>query len=349
MGKFSKHYGTYAVEPGLTIKELEEIADDKDLEQISFAQCILKDKDIQNLEKYIFSKKKNTLLYIFNYLPKNTSLEFLKFLPSLKKISLNNLIVTTKIDKIKLPNDLEELYISNCNIEFYEVLKTINPTLKRLIIGKSLTAKLNLSFISRFSHLQYIYIEEHDKGIEDINKLKHLEEIVLRSISLPNINFLKNMTALWSIDIKLGGIKDFSILENLTNIKHLELWLIKGLKDISFISKMKGLQNIHLESLTNIEELPSLDNLTNLRRIKLMNLNGLKNLNALKTAPRLQDFFFTVIKKLQPNDLIPVLENPNVKNLYIYFPSDKKNNEFNVLAKKYGKTITDFPNFKYEK
>lgn len=148
---------------------------------------------------------------------------------------------------------------------------------------------------------------------------------------------------------KVRGIKNFSVLEYLPNIKYLELWLIKGLKDISFVSNMKRLQNIHLESLTNIEELPSLDKLGDLRRIELMNLNGLRNINALKTAPRLQDFFYTDIKKLQPIDLIPVLENPNVKNIYTYFPSDKKNKEFEVLAKKYGKTISEFPDFIFEK
>lgn len=349
MKRFSKYGGTYTVKPGITIKELEEIAKDKDLDQISFANCVLKGQDIRNLEKCIFSKKKNTLLYIFNYRPENTNIEFLKLLPSLKKLSLNNLIVTTEIDKIEFPNNLEELSISECNVQVYEILKKINPKLKRLIIGKSLTAKLDLSFISRFSNLKYIYIEAHDKGIEEISKLKYLEEIVVRSISLPNINFLKNMASLWSVEIKLGGIKDFSALENMPNIKYLELWLIKGLKDISFISKMKGLQNLHLESLTNIKQLPSLEKLTNLRRIELMNLNGLETLNALKAAPRLQDFFFTEIKKMQPTDLIPVLENTNVKNLYIYFPSDRKNNEFNLLAKKYGKAISDFPDFIYEK
>lgn len=353
--KFSDHYsstsrGAYNVKKGLTLEEIKEMLIDKHLHVILFDN--LTKIDFENLEKHIFSKNPKVLLSKIrsNFLPKPLDLDFLRYLPSLKRLRICDATVLTKFDVVELMTELEELSFYNCEPKLLDILKTMPPNLKSLSIEATLSKNYNIDYFSRFHNLKYLHIEGPCKGVEEIGQLNKLQELTLRSISLPNINFLKNLSKLWSIDLKLGGIKDFSILEDLPNIKYLELWLIKGLKDISFISKMKGLQNIHLESLTCIEELPSLNNLSKLRRIKLMNLNGLKNLNAIKTAPKLQDFFFTMINKLQPSNLTPVLENPNIKNLYIYFPSDKKNKEFDVLANKYGKNTINFPDyFHYEK
>ena len=165
---------------------------------------------------------------------------------------------------------------------------------------------------------------------------------------MPNLDFLGNLKNLWSVDIKLGGIKDFSVLSKLPKIKYLELWQVRSLSDISFISRMKELQYLHLESLINVVDLPSFDKLYKLRRVQLMNLKGLKKFEKLKSAPNLQDFFFTMIHQQQPEDLVPVLQNPSLKNVYVYFNSEKKNKIFKALIKTYGKEIFDYPDFIYE-
>jgi hypothetical protein len=204
---------------------------------------------------------------------------------------------------------------------------------------------LPVDFIARFKQLRELHIEGPCKGIEVIASLQHLQTLVLRSVSLPDLNFLKGLKKLWSLDIKLGGIKDFTALSKLPNLKYLELWMVKGVSDISFISQMTGLQNLHLESMINTEELPSFKKLKKLRRVRLMNLKGLKRLDNLKTAPALQDFIFTVIHKHQPEDLLPVLKNPKLKSLYVYFPSDKKNIDFGQLANNYGKQVSHMSDF----
>ncbi len=353
--KFSDHYsstfrGAYSVKKGLTHKEIEEIANDEHLNVIVFDT--LNKSEFEILEKNIFSKKPKVLLSkTTSLLPEPLDLDFLRYLPSLKRLRICDATFLINFDNVELMNGIEDLSFYKFEPKLLDILKTMPPNIKSLSIETNLSKNYNIDYIARFNNLEYLYIEGSCKGVEEIGQLNNLQKLTLRSISLPNINFLKNLRKLWSVDIKLGGIKDFSILEELPNIKYLELWLIKGLKDISFISKMMGLQNIHIESLLNIDELPSLDKLINLRRVCLMNLNGLKNLNVLKTIPSLQDFYFTQIKKLQPTDLIPVLENPTVKNFYVYFPSDKKDKEFNALAAKYGKIIvnTNFPDFIYEK
>jgi hypothetical protein len=350
--KFSDHYsstsrGAYSVKKGLTIKEIEEIAKDQYLKVIVIDS--LTKSEFENLEKYIFSKKSNVLLSkTSKLLPEPLDLSFLRHLPSLKKLRICDATQLTNFDNIEFMNELEELSFYRFEPELLEILKIINPdNIKSLSIEGNLSKGYSVDFISKFNNLKSLHIEGPCKGIEEIGKLLNLEELVLRSISLPNLNFIGNLNKLWSIDIKLGGIKDFTVLSKLPQVKYLELWQIKGLSDISFISKMTELQNLHLESMINVTDLPSLEKLKKLRRIKLMNLKGLTQFNKLKSAPNLEDFFFTMIHQQQPEDLIPVLQNPNLKNIYVYFPSDKKNKAFEALAKTHGKQISDWPEFKY--
>lgn len=351
--KFSDHYsstsrGAYSVKKGLTIKEIEEIANDQYLKVILIDS--LTKSEFDNLEKYIFSKKSNVhLSKTSKLLPEPLDLSFLKHLPSLKKLRICDATQLVNLANIELMNELEELSFYRFEPEILEILKIINPdNIKSLSIEGNLSKGYNVDFISKFNNLKSLYIEGPCKGIEEIGKLLNLEELVLRSISLPNLNFICNLNKLWSIDIKLGGIKDFTVLSKLPQVKYLELWQIKGLSDISFISKMTALQNLHLESLINVTELPSFEKLKKLKRIKLMNLKGLKHFDKLKLAPNLRDFFFTMIHQLQPEDLLPVLQNPNLKNIYVYFPSDKKNKAFEALAKTHGKQLSDWPEYKYD-
>jgi hypothetical protein len=350
--KFSDHYssnsrGAYSVKSGLTLKEIDDITNDQFVRVIVFDS--LGKVDFENIEKYIFSKNPNILLSKTSSSPEPLDLSFLRYLPSLKRLRICDATLLTDFDNVELMNGLEELSFYRFEPKLLEILKSISPNLKSLSIESNLSKKMDIDFIGRFSKLEYLHIEGPCKGVEEIRKLYNLQKLILRSISLPNLDFIKDLNKLWSVDIKLGGIKDFTVLYKLPRIKYLELWQIKGLSDISFISKMTNLQNLHLESLTNVTDLPSLDKLKMLKRIKLMNLKGLKQFDNLKSAPNLQDFFFTMIHhQQQPEDLIPVLQNSNLKNIYVYFPSDKKNKAFGVLAKTYGKQISDWPEFIYD-
>ena len=351
--KFSSHYsstsrGAYFVRKGLTIKEIEEIAKDQYLRVILIDS--LTKSEFEQLEKYIFSKKLNILLSkTSKLLPEPLDLSFLKHLPSLKRLRICDATKLTNFDQIKFMNELEEISFYRFEPELLEILKVINPNnIKSLSIENNLSKGFNVDFISKFYNLKSLHIEGPCKGIEEIGKLLDLESLVLRSISYSNLDFIGNLTKLWSIDIKLGGIRDFTILSKLPQVKYLELWQIKGLSDISFIAKMTELQNLHLESLVNVTHFPSFEKLKKLRRIKLMNLKGLNNFDELKLVPNLQDFFFTMIHQQQPEDLIPVLQNTNLKYIYVNFPSDKNNKAFEELAKAHGKQISYLPEFIYD-
>jgi hypothetical protein len=192
-----------------------------------------------------------------------------------------------------------------------------------------------------------LYLEGQQKGIEAISNLKKLEKIVLRSISTNNVDFLINLEHLWSVDIKLGGIKDLSSLTTLPKLKYLELWQVRDLADLSFISKLGTLQNLFIQSLKQLTKLPDFSNNRKLRRIYLENLKGLNDLSTLKNAPSLKEFIYVLAENQEPENILPALENPHVEMVSCKFGSDKKNNRFDELSKQYKKLEYKYENFEY--
>ena len=252
------------------------------------------------------------------------------------------------IEVVTALKNLEALGIGIFELDNFDFLNKINPNLKKLFLHQTRSKKPGIDVIERFTLLEELYLEAQSKGIDVINNLKKLQKITLRSISTDNINFLGGLDQLWSVDIKLGGIKDFSALKSLQNLKYLELWQIRNLKDISFISDLISLQNLFIQSLTNVEEVPNLDKLLKLRRMYFENMKGLKKLDPLRSAPSLCEFIYIMAQNQEPENLLPVLENKNVKSVSCWFGSEKKNNRFKELAEKFGKNEYEYNTFLYQ-
>jgi hypothetical protein len=89
--------------------------------------------------------------------------------------------------------------------------------------------------------LRKLYIEGQQNGIAVLGELQGLEDVTLRSISTPGLEYVSNLPRLLSLDIKLGGIQNLSAISGKQSIKYLELWQIKGLSDISVVSSLTGL------------------------------------------------------------------------------------------------------------
>ena len=204
-----------------------------------------------------------------------------------------------------------------------------------MFLGRTKSKKPDLSPLARFHLLEDLYLEGQQKNIEVLGKLTHLKDVTLRSISTPDLQYLTPLEEIWSLDIKLGGIKNLDAISGMENIKYLELWQIRGLHDLSVISNLPGLQYLFLESLPQIKSLPSLHALGKLRRIFLDNLKGLENLDSLEHAPALEDFIQWGAGNIEVEGYLPLLRNPILKRLKVIFDSQKKNKSFSALLQQY--------------
>lgn len=332
---------------GLIPIQLEHLASDPKTTAIQISEPI-GEKEADLLENLVFSRRPDILFRVYGHYSSKCDLRFLKRIPSIQKLSVDCLMKASGIEVVTEFKALEKLAVGVFELDNFNFLDDIDPNLKELNLYGTRSKKPRLDAVRRFTQLEKLYLEGQYKGIEVINDLKKLQKIVLRSISTTDVNYLSGLEHLWSVDVKLGGIKNFDALTSLPNLKYLELWQVRELADITFISDLKKLQNLFLQSLPNVTHLPNLKRLTRLRRICLENLKNLQDVSSLRTAPALKEFIYVLAQNQQPENLLPALENMNVDSVCCMFGSDKKNNRFVELTIQYGKRQFKYEEFKYE-
>ncbi len=342
----SEPIGKYQIESGFKRHELEALANDPKTKYIQFNNR-LSLNEIDWLEAIVFSKRPDISLRIYGFHQDTCDFAMLSHLPSLRILHADYLSEVVNMDALKHLHNLEELGIGISELKNFDCLFDIHPNLKKLYVSQTNSKSLHLDFLPRFTQLEYLYIEGHQKGIEVIAQLKHLKELVLRSVSLNHVSFLNGLEQLWSLDLKLGGLKDPASIAQLMQLKYLELWQVRGISDLSFISEMPHLQNLFLQSLAQVKQLPDFSNNKALRRIYLENLKGLEDVSSLKTARQLETFIYVMAMNQEPENFLSVFENPSVVSVMGRFGSDKKNNRFELLAKQFNKRLYNGEAFHY--
>jgi hypothetical protein len=131
------------------------------------------------------------------------------------------------------------------------------------------------------------------------------------------------------------------------SLKYLELWQVSKLSNIDFISELKTIQNLFLQSLPLITKFPDLIKCEKLKRIYLENMKSLKDLSGIKNAKNLEDFIFVSATKQEIKDILPVLDNKNLKKSSVYFGSSKKNEKFKEILANKNIEMYSFSTFKY--
>ena len=223
----------------------------------------------------------------------------------------------------------------------FSVLERLPPGLTSLSLGATRSKRLSLAPLSSFRSLRILFLEGQSKDIEVLNELPELEDVTLRSVTTPDLRYLSHLQKLWSLDVKLGGIRGFAGIEGKNSIKYLEVWQVRDLRKIDIVGSLPGLQNLFLQSLPHIESFPGLTNSIALRRIVVENLKGLRDFKALETAPVLEEFALADGRKQTPRHLLPVLNNPRVRKVSAGFGSERKNREFSRLREEHGKAEFD--------
>lgn len=339
--------GLYPISSGFTRNDLIKLVENTNVKRIQFSEK-LNEIELKLLEEIIFSKRKNIELRVYGFYNQECNLSFLENIPSLKMLSVDCLMKATNIEVVTKLKNIESLGIGIFNLESFEFLKDVNPNLKQLSLHQTKSKKPNLNLIDKFTNLEFLYLEGQSKGIEKINSLKKLKEITLRSISTDNLDYLNELQDLWSVDIKLGGIKNFDALKTLPNLKYLELWQVRDLSDLSFIENLKNLQNLFIQSLSNVTYFPNLNNLGELRRIYLENLKGLKDIRNIKDIPNIEEFIFVDAKNFEPNDIIPLLNNESLKSISCGLGNTKMNKTLEKLIFEHKKEIYKYKKFEYK-
>jgi hypothetical protein len=204
-------------------------------------------------------------------------------------------------------------------------LRFLSDHIESLGIGARLSSPFSLKPLKKFSNLRELYVEGRVHDIDVISSLAGLEDLTLRSITLPDLKLLTPLHQLLSLDIKLGGTRNLSHLPSIGRLRYLELWLVRGLADLSPVSAVSTLQHLHFQALRNVNQLPQLNQLTKLRRVYLETMRGVRDPCPLAKAPALEELFMVNMSQMQPEDFKCLVGHPSLRYASIGLGSVNKN------------------------
>ncbi|MEN8241351.1 MAG: hypothetical protein ABFS17_05480 [Chloroflexota bacterium] len=318
----------------LTKREIQALISNKALKVLQCSEPV-KTRTWKLLNEQFFPKRPEVQLRVYGWYAQVCDLSFVTMLTNVRNFSADSLMHAQGVEHLSAMEKLESLGVGIFHLEGFDFLNQVPSRLKKLYLGETKSKKPDLSPLNRFHLLEEIYLVGQQKNIEVLSQLLKLKDVTLRSISTPEINYLRPLAKMWSLDIKLGGIKNLNGIEGMENIKYLELWQIRGLANIEVISTLTGLQHLFLQSLRQVERLPDLTKLKKLQRITMENMKGLIDIGALEAAPALEELIHTSAGNLQPEDYLPLFKNPNLKSAGVWFGSDKRNNRFKKLLEEH--------------
>lgn len=264
---------------------------------------LLTDDDFARLAEWLRQYPEMGLRAYGSYDRSIQDLEFLRFFPSLRSFEVDRIYSgLASLDGLRhLPEDLDSLWI-----------------------GAS-ERPLDLRILTRFRNLKELYLEAQTRGLDVVSGLTSLEDLTLRSVTLPDLAMLLPLTRLLALDIKLGGTKNLALLPSIGRLRYLELWLIRGLADIGPVGAMPHLEYLFLQALKQVETLPDFSKAPNLRRIHLETMKGIRELGAIATAPTLEELLLIDMGHLKPEALRPLAGIPHLKAVTLALGSYRKN------------------------
>jgi len=321
----------------LTQNEIEQLTSDPDVQTLQCSEPVELDTwDLLN--RSLFIQRPEIELRVYGFYSTVCDLSFLSRVRNVRRFSADCLMRATGIEHVAALENLEELSIGIYDLESFDFLKTIPDRIKSLSLMVTKSKKPRLDLLPRFQSLSRLYLEGQQQGIGAISELLRLEELTLRSISTQDLSYIAGLPRLWSLAIKLGGIRDLSAMADKENIKYLEFWQIRELADLGMISSLRGLQYLFLQSLRNVYKIPDLSNLSKLRKLHLENMRGLKDVSAIFRAPALEELVHISAQNIPPEKYKDLMLMPTLRRLRVGFGSRRKNEEFESLVLRSGKT-----------
>lgn len=237
-----------------------------------------------------------------------TDLEFLSSFPNLRRISLG------------------------CHsLESLDGLRHLPIDMEMIDLGAS-KRRLDLQVLRRFESLRSLHLEKHTKNLDIISRFSQLEELTLRSVSLPDLALLTPLQNLKALRLRLGGTNDLSLLPELTRLRYFEAWRVRGLETLDAVREVPSLRFLFLQALSRLQRLPDLTGNTSLRRVHLDGLKALESVEEVAAAPQLLDVVLADLPKVNPESLACLGNHPTLERALILFGSARKSEQATAIV-----------------
>jgi hypothetical protein len=295
----------------------------------------LPDRMFEALNRDFFPLRPDVELRAYGFYGGVCDLSFCSLLSNVRRFAADCIQSARGVENLARMPLLRALCVGIFDLEDLEFLRQIPECVEELTIGETRSKKLDLTALARFRLLRRLGLVGQQKNIEAIAGHPALQELVLRSITLPSVTLLRTIPNLFLLDIGLGGSRDLSGLEGMGQLRSLHLWRILGLEDIGVVSTLVGLQELQLQELSRVRNLPNLEKLVRLRRIVIDNLKNLLDISVLKGAPALCELAH-YSAKVDPESYVPLFQIGRIEHAQIGFGGTKKNARFSEICASFG-------------
>lgn len=253
---------------------------------------------------------------IYAHDPEVNNLEFLRFFPNLTKFTANLYFLESHSGLRHLRSDALELGLS----------ETKRP--------------LDLEVLDHFTNLQTLYLSGDHRHPEVLGKLTSLRKLAIASSKLRDLTSLKSLSNLRILELRLGSALDLSPLPEIGKIGYLEIWMMRGLEDLSPIGQMRTLRYLFLQDLPQVKHLPTMDALGELQRVHIEHLRGLDSIAELAKAPALKEVLLVNMRQMSADKMRPLLGHPSLRSIFVGTGSLKRNEE---IKRMFGLLETERP------
>lgn len=308
--------------------EIEALVGDGAIRTLQTAQTDDK-QTLALLDASFFARRPDVTLRLYGFYGRACDLSVARELRHVRRLCANCLNSAIHVEDIASMPQLEELELGVYDAQSFDFLERVPASLRVLSLEGTRSKKPGLGMLPRFQQLESLSLEGHHKGIEGIAELRTLKKLALRSISLPDLDFLGGLKSLQSLELRLGCIRSLTVLESL-NLRYLEIWRVKDLSDLDFLKGLKTLQYLFLEALPHVESLPGLQGLSSLRRLRLESMKNLREFAPIAQAPCLEEFCILQVG-LDPALLWPVLRMPSLRKVMGLLGSESRNAELRTM------------------
>ena len=255
---------------------LNKIVNNKKLQWIQISDC-LPNEAYQKIDQ-ILSMRPDITFRLFHFLQNDeVDISFLTNMFHVKKLQIDCIDFKSDSKRINL-SVLTELNLKSLRIECfdlrdYEFIQNLSNELEELSIMADTMGsgiRFDCTWLLKYRNLQTLWLgKKAKKNIECINHLPNLKSLSLRGMKLTDFLFLRQMN-LKKLALLWNSNSNLHELEELTNLKELELWRINKLRDVSFLEKLTNLETIKLQDLKHVTCLPDLSKCVNLQKVFLI-------------------------------------------------------------------------------
>jgi hypothetical protein len=219
---------------------------------------------------------------------------------------------------------LRLLGVTSLRLTSWEGLRHVAGSLTELHMGDTLRP-VSIAPMAQLRSLTALGLHGPLRDVDVIGELRGIEDLQLRSVTLPDLSLLVPMNGLRSLWIGLGGTADLSLLSRLGALEDLELWRIRGLRDVSVLGSLPRLRRLTLQSMAAVTQLPSFRGALGLRRLALDTMKGITDLGPIAEAPALEELLLVSMTHLAPGSLRPLIGHRTLRRGVWGFGSTRKN------------------------